>query len=166
MTKSTLIVLLTLFLFGSSLADKTAPFDFGKIGLDESSAKVLRVLGPPAQKGELSEEMATGEMVERWSYPDLGLEIDMSQAGESKGFTVYRILAKQPCDMRGYRGVNIGSFAVEIQALARELERYSEVQVSRSDESYGFLWTEEYQMLSLTLKNGKVSEIYLGPGPE
>jgi hypothetical protein len=161
------IVLIALSLALPSLAERKSPFAFGKLSLNQGSAKVLRALGPPAEKGEIEEEMATGEMVQRWSYPKLGLEIDMSQSEGSKGFTVYRIMAEAPCDMRGYRGVNIGAFAVEINALARELENSKDVEVSRSgDEGFGFLWTEEYQMLSLTLKGGKVSEIYLGPGPE
>lgn len=166
MGRNSWITILILFFLGSVSAQNKDQFTLGKIGLGQGSAKVLRVLGPPAQKGELVEEPATGEIVERWSYPDLGLEIDMSSAQEKTGLTVYRIYAEEPCDFRGYRGVNIGAFAVEIQALARELERDSKVEVSRSEESYGFLWTEEYQMLSLTLENGKISEIYLGPGPE
>ena len=109
---------------------------------------------------------ATGEFVQTWSYPDLGVEIDFSRADEKKAFTVYRVTATEPCDFRGYMGLNIGAFQVEVEALAKQLEKEPGIQVSRSEGGYGFLWTESYQMLSVGITDGKVSQLYIGPGPE
>ena len=65
-----------------------------------------------------------------------------------------------------HMGINIGAFAVEVEALARQLEKEPGVEVSRSEGGYGFLWTESYQMLSVEVTDGKVSQLYIGPGPE
>ena len=160
-------LVLAVLISGLALAESEDPLEFGGIRLGQSSVAVVKTLGQPVEKGESREEMATGELVERWKYPALGLNIDFSHLKEKEPLKVYRILAEQPCSMRAYRGVTIGTFEAEVGAIARELEKTRGVEVSQQPgRGYGFLWVDEYQLLSLTLKNGKVSEIYLGPGPE
>jgi len=160
-------VFLAVLVSGLAVAETEAPLSLGGLTLGQSSVAVVKTLGQPVEKGESREEMATGELVERWKYPALGLNIDLSHLNEKEPLTVYRILAGQPCNMRAYRGVTIGTFEAEVGAIARELEKTRGVEVSqRPGRGYGFLWVDEYQLLSLTLKNGKVSEICLGPGPE
>lgn len=160
------ILLLIISLASPSLADKKDPFKLGNLSLGQKAPRVLRVLGQPAEKSEVKEEAATGEMVQRWSYPKQGLELDLSSSEDGQPLTVYRIYAKEPCNLSGYRGISIGTFAVEVQALARRMEGRKGLEVSQGELGYGFLWLDSYQMLSITVENGKVSEIFLGPGPE
>ena len=166
MKRLAVLILITTFLALPVLAKREKTLSLGKISLGQTTAKVTRHLGPPKEKGETREEMATGEFVQTWSYPDQGLEIDFSRSDEKEAFTVYRVTAVEPCDFRGYMGINIGAFAVEVEALARQLEKEPGVEVSRSEGGYGFLWTESYQMLSVEVTDGKVSQLYIGPGSE
>lgn len=164
--KHSWILLLTISLFATCLAEKQDPFTLGKLSLGQKESRVLRILGQPQGKSEVVEEMATGEMVQRWSYPDQGLDIELSRTKEDEPFTVYRMHAKAPCDLAAYKGIRIGAFAVEVKAVARSLGKMEGVEVSQSDRGCGFLWADSYQSLSVTFTGGKVSEIFLGPGPE
>lgn len=161
-----ILTLITVSLCLPVLAKREKTLSLGKISLGQTMAKVTRQLGPPKEKSETKEEPATGELVQTWSYPDIGVEIDFSRTDEKKAFTVYRVTATEPCDFRGYMGLNIGAFQVEVEALAKQLEKEPGIEVSRSEGGYGFLWTESYQMLSVGITDGKVSQLYIGPGPE
>lgn len=160
----TLILILCLFTQG--LAEKEDQFQLGKLSLGQKDSRVLRLLGQPTQKSEVVEEMATGEMVKSWGYPDQGLEIELSKTKEDQVFTVYRIHASAPCHLAAYKGIRVGTFAVEVNAVAESLKKNDGVEVSQNEAGCGFLWKEAYQMLSVSFKRGKVSAIYLGPGPE
>lgn len=150
---------------GWTLAD--TPVDaFGKLKLDQVSEEVISVIGKPAKKGEKLFEAATGETVQKWSYPEDGVTLDMAQAEQDKIFRVYRIQARKPCNWIGWDGIGIGSPASKATAYVSGLQMNPKNEVSISSESCSVLLTDSWTMLVFTFADGKVSEIFLGPGPE
>ena len=75
-----------------------------RLGLPEKD--VLKLLGPPAKRGELVFQEADGNYVQDWHYPEKGIELLMS-AGEKKSGKndrqYYRVRAVHLCDEEGHQ---------------------------------------------------------------
>lgn len=162
----TTLLLLTVLSTMPVLAKREKGLSIGQVILGQSTGQVVATLGPPAERSRTQEEPATGEFVQTWSYPQHSLEIDISRSSEKEAFTVYRVRAGGRCKLKTFAGLNVGSFAAEVQGLARRFERDSEVEVTESEDGYTFLWVETNQMLGVSIADGKISRLYIGPGPE
>ena len=150
---------------GWTLAD--TPVDaFGKLKLDQTAEEVVAALGKPAKKGEKLFEAATGETVQKWSYPKIGVTLDMARSEQAETLRVYRIQAEKPCQWIGWDGIGIGSPAAKAKAYVSGLQMNPKNEVSISSDSCSVLLTDSWTMLVFTLTEDKVSQIFLGPGPE
>lgn len=160
--------LLILLFFVLTLAVTAEPprEKFGKIALDQAAADVVSAIGKPAKKGERYLEGATGNTIEKWEYPSLGLVIEMAEPEDSKNQAVYRIEAKAPCKWIGWNGIGIGSSATTAQKYVSSQQMNPDNQVTISKGHCSVLWTKSWTVLSFDLVNGKVSSIWMGPGPE
>ena len=150
---------------GWSLAE--TPIDaFGKLRLEQAAEEVIAAVGKPARKGEKLLEAATGETVQKWSYPEAGVTLDMAQSEQGKTFRVYRIQVEKPCEWSGWDGIGIGSPASKATTYVSGLQMNPKNEVSMSSEGCSVLLTDSWTMLVFTFAEGKVSEIFLGPGQE
>jgi len=139
-----------------------AGLSLGNLALGQYHTKLLNSMGPPAAKSDEQTDETTKATFERWSYPNEGLEVDISTE-EGKTKSIYRITAVAPCKLKAYRGLNIGSFEVEVKAVALQIKDDPEVAVTQLPNGYRFSWEKTSQTLELTTENGKVSKILLGP---
>lgn len=160
-----LLILCCLLVGGHSLAE-TSQTKFGKVWLEQPAKKVLSALGKPDKKGERHLEGATGYTIEPWEYSDLGLSLQMAEPEDSNKQTVYRIEVKSPCKWSGWNGIGIGTPAHKVKSFVSKKQINPKNEVSISDDSCSVLMTESWTMLVFSIKNGKVKEIFLGPGPE
>ena len=111
-------------------------------------------------------EAATGETVQKWSYPKIGVTLDMAQSEQAETLRVYRIQAEKPCQWIGWDGIGIGSPAAKAKAYVSGLQMNPKNEVSISSDSCSVLLTDSWTMLVFTLTEDKVSQIFFGPGPE
>ena len=132
-----------------------AGLSLGNLALGQYHTKLLNSMGPPAAKSDEQTDETTKATFERWSYPNEGLEVDISTE-EGKTKSIYRITAVAPCKLKAYRGLNIGSFEVEVKAVALQIKDDPEVAVTQLPNGYRFSWEKTSQTLELTTENGKV----------
>ncbi len=155
-----LILLLTTSLL--SVAAWAQP-PFGSLQLGMGEKEVLSSLGAPAAKSEIVFEAATGEYYQSWTYDDL--KLDLSSLEETGARSLYRIYLFGPSAPKTSDGLAIG---LGQKAAQGKLKAMAKNGVVYSDNGGGasVMWEEAYILLSVTYQNGKVHEIYLGPGPE
>ncbi len=140
----------------------------GKVHLGQSQPEAETFLGRPSKKEAEVFEAATGEYLQRWRYPKLGLVVEMSSASSGGPLSVYRLEARTPNDWAAFGGVKVGSSIAEVEKALKKAEAGGGTEVYRDPKagSFGILWSHTYVSLSLVVRDGKVHEIYLGPGPE
>lgn len=152
------MVLLLLFVCSPVLAVPK----FGDIDLDFKAKDLLSALGEPDEKGEIYEEAATGEWVQAWVYGNLELTLSSSSANGEQ--TVYAIYAKGETPY-SWLGVSVGMpKAQAIESVQKYRKSGAELQAS--GEGYGLFWEKDWIGLTLLFSDGKVSELFIGPGPE
>src|SRR5947199_10492523 len=79
-----------------------------RLGLPEKG--VLKVLGNPEKRSELTLQGADGTYVQTWRYPSRGIQLTMSAGGKKTGArTIANFTATAPCDFATKQGVKIGS---------------------------------------------------------
>ena len=133
----------------------------GKIALGQKADAVVKLLGKPESKGEDTLWAATGEWVQQWKLPALGLELGMASAKKGGGKTVSSITATGACKLSTARGISIGS---PVAAVRKAYGKLEEKQQSRPGET--FVAGSVYGGIIFTLKGGKVSEIFIGAAAE
>jgi len=130
-----------------------------RLGLPEKA--VLKLLGPPAKRGELVFQEADGNYVQDWHYPDKGIDLWMS-AGEKKSGvkTIAAITASAPCTFATRKGIKIG----DAESAARKA--YAE-HVDREMSDPGNLVVGSiYGGIIFNFTKGKVSGIFFGAAAE
>ena len=132
----------------------------GELALGQDTAKVRHSFGEPPQKTTIEEEGATGDWIQTWRYPD-GLSLDMRSDTRGGPQSIRGITITAPSTLKTRRGMTIGSSA---EAVKRA---YGDVEAKDTEPSDdGFVAGSIYGGLFFTFSDGKVSEIYLGPGAE
>ena len=157
--KALLLVLLTLTT--TSLYADVTEEPFGKLALDQPAAKVLEILGKPKSMGKDTLWEATGDWVQEWSYPSLGLELAMASDKESAPKHLLSITATKGCTFATKRGIRIGSTEKAVKK-AYAKERDSEQSVAGES----FIAGSVYGGVIFTLKAGLVTDIFIGAAAE
>ena len=134
---------------------------FGKLALDQKADDILKLLGKPASMGRDTLMAATGEWVQQWHYPALGLEIGMASAKRGVGKTISTIKATAECKLATARGISIGSPEEAVRKAYRNAE---DKQQSRRGET--FVAGSVYGGVIFGIKNGKVASIFIGAAAE
>jgi len=142
-------------------ADPLANEAIGKIKLGLPAAAVVKALGQPEKKGADTEEDATGEWVQNWEFPALGLKLSMSSGKKGGAKSVNSITATGACKLATARGIKIGSTEAEVRKAYGGVE-----DKEQSHKGESFVAGSIYGGVLFTLKDGKVSEIFLGAGAE
>jgi hypothetical protein len=156
--KAILFALMTLTT--SLLADVTEEA-FGPLALDQPAAKVTELLGKPKQRGEDTFWAATGEWVQEWHYPALGLELAMASDKKSGPKRLLSITATQGCKYATKRGIAIGSSE---KAVKKAYSKERDAEQSVPGES--FVAGSVYGGVIFTLKAGVVTHIFIGAAAE
>ena len=131
-----------------------------RLGLPEKD--VLKLLGPPAKRGELVLQEADGNYVQDWHYPEKGIELLMS-AGEKKSGvkTIANITASAPCTFATRKGIKIG----DTESAARKA--YAEHVDRETKAEPGILVVGSvYGGIIFNFTKGKVSRIFFGAAAE
>lgn len=125
------------------------------------AAAVTKALGDPAKKSADQKEEATGDWVQTWSYPAQGLKLTMASAKKGGVKTISTITAGGACKLATARGIKIGSSLAEVSKAYGDVESKEDSQKGKS-----FVAGSIYGGVIFTLKDGKVSEIFLGAAAE
>ena len=156
--KAILLALLTLT--SSLLADVTEG-SFGPLALDQPAAKVTELLGKPKQVGENVLWAATGEWVQEWHYPALGIELAMASDKKSGPKRLLSITATTGCKYATKRGIAIGSSEKAVKkAYAKERD------AEQSESGKSFVAGSIYGGVIFTFKAGVVTDIFIGAAAE
>lgn len=133
----------------------------GGLALEAPAASVLKKFGDPPVIGDNVLMEATGEWVQEWSWPKLGLEINMGSTAKNGPKTVWSITAGKGSDLVTKRGIKIGSTMEEVR------KAYGDVEDKESPASKdSFVAGSVYGGLIFTLNKGKVTQIFLGAAAE
>jgi hypothetical protein len=131
-----------------------------RLGLPEKD--VLKLLGPPAKRGEVVFQEADGNYVQDWHYPDKGIDLLMS-AGEKKSGekTIANITASAPCTFATRKGIKIGDAeSAARKAYAKHVDR-------ETTADPGILVVGSiYGGIIFNFTEGKVSRIFFGAAAE
>jgi hypothetical protein len=134
---------------------------FGQMELGLTAADTLKILGDPPSKDEDTLMEATGMMSQTWSYPALGLTLNMESTTKGGEQRIGSIRAGAPCDMATARGIKIGSTEAEVKKVyAKEQEKET------STDGESFTAGSIYGGIMFQIEKGKVSEIFIGAGAE
>lgn len=139
----------------------------GEVFIGQSKAEFTSITGKPAKTDAVVFEAATGEYLQKWHYPKLGLVAEMGSAEKNGAQKVYRLEASAPNKWKAFGGVSVGSPVAKVeQALKKAEGKNTEVHRDQEGGNYGILWNETYLSVGYEVADGKVKKIYLGPGPE
>jgi hypothetical protein len=161
-------VVLSLFDASDCHGDETATEamlrseSLGGLRLGLPGKDVLKLLGPPAKRGELVFQEADGNYVQDWHYPDKGIELLMS-AGEKKSGvkTIANITASASCTFATGKGIRIG----DAESAARKA--YAEHVDRETRAAPGILVVGSiYGVIIFNFTKGKVSRIFFGAAAE
>ena len=94
----------------------------GGLALGAPAASVLKKFGDPPVIGDNVLMEATGEWVQEWSWPKLGLEINMGSTTKNGPKTVWSITAGKGSDLVTKRGIKIGSTMEEVRKAYGDVE--------------------------------------------
>ncbi len=134
----------------------------GGLRLDLLEKEVIKLLGEPAKRGEVTLQEADGNYVQDWDFPEKGIEISMS-AGETKTGPkkIFSFTASVPCKLATKAGITIGSAESAVrEAYAGQVDR----DTPASPES--FIVGSIYGGIIFNLEDGKVSRIFFGAAAE
>ena len=135
--------------------------DVGGIHQGMGPADVEKLLGPPADKGEIVEEEATGDFIQTWSYKDKGLSIMMAGTN-AKGtdLTVGAITVDNTYTGELPWGLKIGSTRADVEKI------YGEHFDKDFTDDHQFVAGSIYGGSHYTFKDGKVDGLFIGAGAE
>jgi hypothetical protein len=134
---------------------------FGQLELGLSAADTLKIIGKPASKDEDVLMEATGMRSQTWSYPALGLTVNMESTVKGGEQSIGSLRAVPPCNMATARGIKIGSTEAEVKkAYAKEKEKET------SADGKSFTAGSIYGGVMFEIEKGKVSQIFIGAGAE
>jgi hypothetical protein len=135
----------------------------GDLRLGMAASEVIELLGQPKKKSGIDEEAATGDFVQSWDYPDLGLQLGMAASSRRGSQSLNSIIARPPCSLQTRRGIGIGSsFELTDQAYGalRDLD------VSEPNDRNHLVAGSIYGGVIFSFEDGVVSEIFFGAAAE
>ena len=139
------------------------PEALGKIAEGQKAEDVVRLVGKPASKGKVTQMAATGEWVQEWKYPALGVRLTLASNAKNGPMTVSQLWAVDGCKLATRRGIKIGDTVAALRKAYGDVE-HKAPDGSRSREL--FIAGSLYGGVLFHLKDGKVTEIFIGPSAE
>lgn len=134
----------------------------GELALGLPAARVIALHGEPGERGRDEIWEADGAHHQDWSWPHLGLTLDMvsdSREGEKK---IGSVTTRAPSTLATAKGITIGSPRGEVLELYGAL-RDPEFPV---DDKAQFIAGSIYGGLMFTFADDKVTRLFLGAGAE
>jgi hypothetical protein len=131
-----------------------------RLGLPEKD--VLKLLGPPAKRGELVFQEADGNYAQDWHYPDKGIDLLMNAGDKKSGVkTIANIIASAPCAFATRKGIKIR----DAESAVRKA--YGEHVDRETSADPGILVVGSiYGGIIFNFTKGKVSRIFFGAAAE
>ena len=148
-------------LFAKDKSALVANDSLGGIRLSQKPDAVVKLIGEPASKGKEVMWEATGDWVQEWSYPALGLKINMGAKSKGGAKTVLSISATGRCKLATARGIRIGSALADVSKAYKDAEAKDEETPGKS-----FVAGSIYGGVIFSLKDGKVTDIFIGAEAE
>lgn len=131
----------------------------GQIRLGMSEKAVKDMLGKPSKETALVEWGADGLKHKQILYLTKGVELGIVK---DKGLQVESITIKRPCSLKTSRGIGIGNSEAEILNAYR-----SEIDPSENEAgAESIVAGTVYGGVIFKMRNGKVSEIFVGASAE
>ncbi len=130
-----------------------------KLGMGEE--EVIAALGAPTEKGETSEEGASGLFVTEWAWPKQGIWLTLSAEVHGGAQTVERLQITAPSRLRTPEGIGIDSKAEQVLAAYR-----SELDPETPPTGHSIVVGSLFGGMIFTLAEGVVTEIFLGAAAE
>lgn len=147
--------------------DSVGDFRAGPLRLGMSEQAARKAMGQPQKETGVKFEPATGDYIKEWAFPKAGVEIVLSASEKKGSFSVRTIMLQAPCDWLALGKVRVGMPSEEAGAGLRGLVGNGVSVFEAFDDAGGsILFEESYNVLSCRVAEGKVTNIYLGPGPE
>ncbi|WP_395744496.1 hypothetical protein [Prosthecobacter sp.] len=132
----------------------------GKLRFEMKAKQVVEFYGKPATQGKMENWEGVGLFVQQWDYPALGLELQMAAEKARGEQTVYMIKATRPCKLATTQGIKIGSTEAEV------IQAYTKWKGEESKPGEMFVAGSTVGGVIFTIKEGKVSEIFIGAASE
>jgi len=117
---------------------------------------VIDKIGDPEKKGEDEYWGATGTYVQNWEYTSLGIYLEMESESQGGNKKVRSIKLTQPCKYTTSKGISIGSDLNIVK------EKYIKLIDSSNSDTNSIVVGSIYGGTILTIKDGVVSEIFIG----
>ncbi|HRI10483.1 MAG TPA: hypothetical protein PKW35_21835, partial [Nannocystaceae bacterium] len=134
---------------------------FGDLRYGLPAADVTAKLGEPASRGKNQLWEADGAYHQDWSYPAIGVTLDMASDSRSGPKKVASITLRAPATLATSKGVTVGS------PRALVLDRYGKLRDPESPaEDDTFVAGSIFGGVIFAFEGGKVSQIFLGAGAE
>ena len=135
----------------------------GDLRLGMEASEVLELLGTPKSKGEIEEEEATGDFVQEWQYPDVGLTLYMSAASRGAPQSLGSLRASSPCNLKTKRSVGLGSTWAEVDKAYGDVH---DLEGLDPDDKLSYTAGSVYGGVFFFFEAGKVESIFMGAGAE
>lgn len=133
----------------------------GPLKLGTSAKQVLSLIQPKPQRGPIDKWDADNDYHQEWNFRKRGIKLGMSSSKRGGAQFIESIAISPPCAFSTQRGIHIGSAEGKVlQAYKNVLNR--EESVSGSSLVAG----SYYGGLVFGIKNGKVTDIFLGAAAE
>lgn len=132
----------------------------GKLHYEMKAKDVVELCGKAATKGPVENWEAVGLYVQKWEYPQLGLELQMSSEKKGGEQSVFMIRAAKPCKLVTTRGIQLGSTEKEV------VKAYGELKGEESEPGKTFVAGSTVGGVIFTFKEEKVVEIFIGAAAE
>lgn len=165
MLKKCCSVLLMVGLIGS-VAWAAEEFDWtkeqvGKLRHGLSAQEVKQII--PGKPACGPEELwgADGEYHQEWQYPDVGVTLGMVSKKKGGSKSIWSITITSPSPLQTQRGIRIGSTELEVKDAYRRFRNAFD-----SEHFNCFIAGSIFGGVMFDLKQGKVSQIFIGAGAE
>ena len=143
----------------TSAINKSEVID-GWLKLSVSEQALVNKIGKPAQKDKEEYWAGTGTYVQEWHYIALGIILEMESQMAKGDKKVRSIKLVKPCKFSTSLGITIGSDAKNVK------EKYLNAINSEESDVNKIVVGSIYGGAIFTIKNGVVSEIFIGVAAE
>lgn len=165
--KSKILFIITIFIFITGFTDT---FDIrkervGNLFYGMTDVEIKKILGKPKSLSKAEFVHATGEWEQFWEYTPLGIKLGLCATNQNSPAQLCKIFITAPSKLATSRGIHIGSTAADIQK-AYQKEINIEDSTEQGAKEKLIVVGSVYGGLLFTMKNNKVSQIFIGAAAE
>lgn len=132
----------------------------GKLRFEMKASEVVKAYGKATARGKVENWEGVGLYVQKWVYPELGLELQMAAEKKDGAQTVFMIQATKRCKLSTTHGIRIGSTEKEVA------EAYGKLRGEESEAGKTFVAGSTVGGVIFGFKEGKVDSIFIGAASE